>query len=198
MLQNPVYPAFFREGGVYRLGYTRKGVRLADTTVVCGFKLNGEYNMEELNYDLFCRVAKAANFSGAFAEALDTGVVKLIETKFGEPQFADVKVFTPTGKVCQRIMPLLIEHVAYVFPANCAIKYSMLGVLLGKAGIPAKGWRWRGKAGEESSQAKEVTRWAMEYLSYKFPNLKFETETAGYTPKVRTDIMADTLSSIVI
>lgn len=36
-LQNPVYPAFFREGGVYRLGYTRKGVRLSDTIVVRGF-----------------------------------------------------------------------------------------------------------------------------------------------------------------
>jgi hypothetical protein len=36
-LQNPVYPAFFREGGVYRLGYTRKGVRLPDTIVVLGF-----------------------------------------------------------------------------------------------------------------------------------------------------------------
>lgn len=42
MLQNPVYPAFFREGGVYRLGYTRKGVRLADTIVVCGFNLYGD------------------------------------------------------------------------------------------------------------------------------------------------------------
>ena len=154
--------------------------------------------MEELTYDLFRRVANAANFAGAFKEALDTGVVKLIATKHGQPQFADVKVFTPTGKVCQRIMPLLIEQVAYILPANCAIRYSMLGVLLGKAGIPAVEWRWRGKKDEESTQAKEVTRWAMEYLSYEFPSLKFETETPGYTPKVRTDIMADTLNSIVI
>ncbi len=154
--------------------------------------------MEELNYDLFCRCAKAANFSGAFKEALDTGVVKLIATKNGQPQFEDVKVFTPTGKVCQRIMPRLIEYVAYIMPANCSTKYGMLGVLLGKAGIPAKQWRWRGKAGEESSQAKEVTRWAMIYLGCIFTDLKFETETPGYTAKVRTDIMADTLNSIVI
>jgi hypothetical protein len=154
--------------------------------------------MEELNYDLFRRVAKAANFAGAFKEALDHGIVRLSATKHGQPQFAEVKVFTDNNKVRQNIMPLLIEYVAYIMPANCATKYGMLGVLLGKAGIPAGEWRWRGKKDEESSQAKEVTRWAMEYLSYEFPNLKFETETPGYTPKVRTDIMADTLNSIVI
>ena len=154
--------------------------------------------MEELTYDLFRRCAVACNLAGAFKEAQVNGYVKIIATKHGQAQFHDVKVFTETGKVSQRIMPFLIENVAYIVPANCSTKYAMLGVLLGKAGIPAGEFRWRGKQDEESTTAKEITRWAMIYLGSKFPEFKFESETAGYTPKVRTDIMADTLNSIVI
>ena len=154
--------------------------------------------MEELTFDLFCRCAKACNLSGAFKEAQVNGYVKIIATKHGQAQFHDVKVFTENGKVSQRIMPFLIENVAYILPANCSTKYSMLSVLLGKAGIPAAEFRWRGKQDESSETAKEITRWAMMYLGTIFPEFKFEAETQGYTPKVRTDIMADTLNSIVI
>jgi hypothetical protein len=69
---------------------------------------------------------------------------------------------------------------------------------LGKAGIPAADFRWRGRQDETSETAKQFTQWAMEYLSYKFPTLRFENETPGYTPKVRTDVLADVLDSIVI
>jgi hypothetical protein len=148
--------------------------------------------METMNYDLFHRCAHACNLAGAFQEALD-GSSTLINGNL-----KDIIVFTDKGKVSQRIMPTLIESVAYIMPPNCSTKYSMLSVLLGKAGIPAADFRWRGRQDETSETAKQFTQWAMEYLSYKFPNLKFESETAGYVAKVRTDIMADTLNSIVI
>jgi hypothetical protein len=148
--------------------------------------------MEELSYDLFHRCAHACNLAGAFQEALD-GNVTLINGNL-----KDVKVFTENGKVSQRIMPLFMESIAYIMPPNCSTKYSMLSVLLGKAGIPAADFRWRGRQDETSETAKQFTQWAMEYLSYKFPTLRFENETPGYTPKVRTDVLADVLDSIVI
>lgn len=148
--------------------------------------------MEPMNYDLFHRCAHACNLAGAFQEALD-GNSTLINGNL-----KDIIVFTDKGKVSQRIMPTLIESVAYIMPPNCSTKYSMLSVLLGKAGIPAADFRWRGRQDETSEIAKEFTAYAMRYLAYKFPNLKFESEIAGYVAKVRTDVLADVLDSIVI
>ncbi len=145
-----------------------------------------------MTYDMFVRVATACNLKGAFQEALD-GSSTLINGKL-----KDIIVFTENGKVSQRIMPLLMEQVAYIMPPNCASKYSMLAVLLGKSGIPAAEFRWRGKEGETSYAAKQYTAWAMDYLSCHFTTLKFENEAQGYTPKKRTDILSDVLDSIVI
>ena len=145
-----------------------------------------------MTYDMFVRVATACNLKGAFQEALD-GNVTLINGKL-----KDVTVFTENGKVSQRIMPLFMESIAYIMPPNCSSKYSMLAVLLGKSGIPASEFRWRGKEGETSYTAKQYTAWAMEFLASHFTTLKFENEVQGYTPKKRTDILADVLDSIVI
>ena len=145
-----------------------------------------------MTYDMFVRVAVACNLKGAFKEALE-GNITLINGKL-----KDVIVFTEGGKVSQRIMTLLMEQVAYIMPPNCASKYSMLAVLLGKSGIPAAEFRWRGKEGETSYTGKQYTAWAMEFLAFEYPHLRFENEAQGYIPKKRTDILADVLDSIVI
>jgi hypothetical protein len=145
-----------------------------------------------MTYDMFVRVATACNLKGAFAEALE-GNSTLINGKL-----KDIIVFTEGGKVSQRIMPTLMESVAYIMPPNCSSKYSMLAVLLGKSGIPAAEFRWRGKEGETSDTAKQYTAWAMDFLASHFTTLKFENEVQGYVAKKRTDILADVLDSIVI
>lgn len=145
-----------------------------------------------MTYDMFVRVAVACNLKGAFKEALE-GNSTLINGKL-----KDIIVFTENGKVSQRIMPVLMEQVAYIMPPNCASKYSMLAVLLGKAGISAADFRWRGKEGETSNTAKAFTAYAMEFLAFEYPHLRFENEAQGYVAKKRTDILADVLDSIVI